>query len=185
MRRWLAIILFLSFQCICLGQLAGYRLGAQLGISANQSQEYQTGVGFGVRTTLEKRIKQFDQIGYLEAGAMLGFTASNVQISIQPDYQLLYKWRNGHLSARFQFVMPIDDRLELYTGVSVGMRYTSFKFVTDEKPPGYIAPKVSPFTPVGALYLGGNFKIANNWLICGELGSDALWLSIGLKYMFL
>ncbi len=155
------------------------RLGLGLGTAVNYFNGYKAGLGAGVKATLDFRIFDFST-GYLETGVALSYSSTSANLTVAGE-RMKYIWRQSFSGLRLHYVYPVQDNLEAYAGLSLGVRLISFEDRYSNMPRGYAQPVFNSFSHYKALYAGVNYKVSEKFFVFTELGNDVLWFSLGAK----
>jgi hypothetical protein len=138
--------------------------------------------GYGVTSlpaislSLEKGIKDIENVGPISIGGIIGFKHASYAWTSAYDWS----WNDMIIAARgaLHYDLFKNPKVDTYGGVAVGVRIESWSYYTilDEKVhenKGY---------PLFALYLGGRYYFTDKFGAFGELGYGLGYLTLGLSY---
>lgn len=166
--------------------------------STIKAQAFQTGdmvgnlgVGFGwygygygatslpaISLSVEKGIKDIENIGPLSIGGIVGFKHASYAWTNVYDWT----WNDVIIAARgaIHYDLLKNDKIDTYGGVGLGLRLQSY---TDYNILGQKGHSTS-IHPLFALYLGGRYYFTDKLAGFGELGYGLGYLTLGLSYKF-
>jgi hypothetical protein len=148
------------------------------------------GYGYGATSlpafslSLEKGIKDLENIGPLSIGGIVGFKhASYAWNSAYSDYG----WNDIIIAARgaIHYDLFKVSKLDTYGGVALGVRIessTSYDWVSPFGPNDYKKVTGSFTHGLFALYVGGRYYFSDKLAAFGELGYGLGYLTLGLSF---
>jgi hypothetical protein len=142
------------------------------------------GYGYGATSlpafslSLEKGIKDLENIGPLSIGGIIGFKHASYAYSSSYNYS----WNDIIVAARgaIHYDLFKNPKIDTYGGVALGVRIQSYSYYDVNN------SKLSTSTTHGlfALYLGGRYFFSDKLAGFGELGYGLGYLTLGLSYKF-
>ena len=145
--------------------------------------------GYGYGTTslpafslsIEKGIKDLENIGPLSIGGILGYKHTSFAYASSYDWS----WNDIIVAARgaIHYDLFKVSKLDTYGGIALGLRiesFTDYNYVGSQ----YVKGSTSTIRPLLALYLGGRYYFSNKLAGFGELGYGLGYLTLGLSYKF-
>lgn len=125
--------------------------------------------------SLEKGIKDIENVGPLSVGGIIGFKHAS--------YLTDYKWNDIVIAARgaIHYDLFKVDKLDTYGGVALGVRLQTYSY------PGFFGAgsgKSNYTHGLFALYVGGRYYFSDNFAGFGELGYGLGYLTLGISYKF-
>lgn len=149
------------------------------------------GVGFGwygygygttsfpaISLSLEKGIKDIENVGPLSIGGIVGFKRATYAWTSVYDWT----WTDIIVAARgaIHYDLLKNEKIDTYGGVGIGLRVQSYSDYN------IFGDKGSSTTihPLFALYLGGRYYFSDNLAGFAELGYGLGYLTLGLSYKF-
>lgn len=138
------------------------------------------GYGYGASSlpafslSLEKGIKDIENIGPLSIGGILGFKHAS--------YQNDFVWNDIIIAARgaIHYDLFKNEKVDTYGGVALGLRMQSYSYPDF----GIGSGKTNYTHGLFALYVGGRYYFSENLAGFGELGYGLGYLTLGLSYKF-
>lgn len=143
--------------------------------------------GYGYGTTslpafslsLEKGIKDIENVGPLTIGGIVGFKHARYAWLTNYDWT----WNDIIIAARgaIHYDLFKNEKLDTYGGVALGLRIESF---TDYAYNGnnYVKGTSSTTHGLFALYIGGRYYFSDKLAAFGELGYGLGYLTLGLSF---
>lgn len=118
----------------------------------------------------------FDAKSSIGVGGYFGYTSSKYDLGNNYNY----KYSSAIVGARGSFHYSFIEKLNTYTGISLGYNIVSAK--SDYK-------EISSFSAEeSALYigwhLGARYYITDSFAVIGELGYDIAYLNVGVAFKF-
>lgn len=144
------------------------------------------GYGYGATSlpalslSIEKGIKDLENIGPLSIGGIVGFKHASYAYSSVYDYS----WNDFIVAARgaIHYDLLKNEKVDTYGGVAIGLRAQSYNyydfFNSNEKRTS------TTIHALFAFYLGGRYYLTDNLAAFGELGYGLGYLTIGISYKF-
>lgn len=121
----------------------------------------------------------FDEKSSIGVGGYFGYTASKYEYNIA-SYNYEHKYTSAIIGARGSFHYAFVEKLDTYTGLSLGYNIVSSK--ADNNNTGSFSAESS------ALYLGwyagARYYLTESFAVMGELGYDIAYLNIGVAFKF-
>jgi hypothetical protein len=147
--------------------------------------------GYGYGTTslpafslsIEKGIKDLENIGPLSIGGIVGFKhASYAWNSAYSDYG----WNDIIIAARgaIHYDLFKVSKLDTYGGVALGLRLESYSHYIPNSSFQYEKAHTNYTHGLFALYIGGRYYFSDKLAGFGELGYGLGYLTLGLSYKF-
>jgi hypothetical protein len=132
--------------------------------------------------SLEKGIKDLENIGPLSIGGIVGY--KHASYSWQPDYHWLFN--DFIIAARgaIHYDLFKVSKIDTYGGIALGLRIQSEIIYHYSTVYPYDIIKSTPtyFNPLFALYVGGHYYFDDKLAAFCELGYGLGYLTIGLRY---
>ena len=149
------------------------------------------GYGYGATSlpalslSIEKGIKDIENIGPLSIGGIVGFKHASYAWSSVYDYS----WNDFIVAARgaIHYDLLKNEKVDTYGGVAIGLRAQSYSHYSWVPPYGiddYEKRTSTTIHPLFAFYLGGRYYLTDNLAAFGELGYGLGYLTIGISYKF-
>jgi hypothetical protein len=149
------------------------------------------GYGYGATSlpalslSIEKGIKDIENIGPLSIGGIIGFKHASYAWSTAYDYS----WNDFILAARgaLHYDLLKKEKIDTYGGVAVGLRMQSYSYYTWVPPYGINDYKKTAKTsahPLIAIYIGGRYYFTDKLAAFGELGYGLGYVTLGVSYKF-
>lgn len=150
------------------------------------------GVGFGwygygvgvtnslpaISLSIEKGIKDIDDVGPLSIGGIVGFKHSSYA------WTSVYDWTYNDIIVAARGAIHYDllknEKVDTYGGVGLGLRFQNY---TDYNILGEKGSSTA-VKPLFALYLGGRYYFSEKLGAFAELGYGLGYLTVGLSYKF-
>jgi hypothetical protein len=128
-----------------------------------------------ISLSLEKGIKDIENVGPLSIGGIVGFKHAT--------YATDYVWNDIILAARgaIHYDLFKVEKLDTYGGAALGVRLQSYSY------PSYFgvnAGKTNYTHGLFALYVGGRYYFSDTFAGFAELGYGLGYLTLGLSYKF-
>jgi hypothetical protein len=147
--------------------------------------------GYGVSSlpaislSLEKGIKDIDNVGPLSIGGIVGFKHATYAWSSSYDWS----WTDYVVAARagIHYDFLKNEKLDTYGGIAVGLRFQSESYYSWVPPYGvndYKKITDSSAHPLFAFYIGGRYYFTDKIAGFGELGYGLGYFTLGLSYKF-
>lgn len=133
--------------------------------------------------SLEKGIKDLENIGPLSIGGIVGFKHASYNWSSHFND---YTWNDIIVAARgaIHYDLFKNEKIDTYGGVALGLRVQSYSYYVWDPPYGsndYRKATSSTVHPLFALYLGGRYYFTDKLAAFGELGYGLGYLTLGLS----
>ena len=149
------------------------------------------GYGYGATSlpafslSLEKGIKDLENIGPLSIGGIIGFKHASYAFTSAYDYS----WNDIIVAARgaIHYDLFKNPKIDTYGGVALGVRIQSYSYYTFVPPYGtndYKKASTSTTHGLFALYVGGRYFFSDKLAGFAELGYGLGYLTLGLSYKF-
>ena len=127
----------------------------------------------------EKGIVNISDFGVISAGGAIGykkFTYSN--------YGLDGSWSDTYVGARaaFHFSKIKVDKLDLYAGVAVGLRFFTTPNYYFNSNGTYVENNTTSVDPYTGIFGGARYFFTNNFAAFGEVGYDITFLKLGVAF---
>ncbi len=141
------------------------------------------GYGYGVTSlpafslSLEKGIKDLENIGPLSIGGIVGYKHASYSGYLGGDFG----WNDIIIAARgaIHYDLFKVNKLDTYGGVAVGVRLESYDYyILNEK------AHANYTHGLFAIYVGGRYYFSDKFAAFGELGYGLGYLTLGLSYKF-
>lgn len=127
--------------------------------------------------TFDHGFKEIGDIGMISIGGLLAYQSLSYNYIYWDDYRAnaLYFGVRG----LFHFTSLDIDKLDVYGGVSLGLRVHSerYNLVSDD----YNETDIYPYA---GLYAGGRYYLTDNFAVFSELLYDVTWLKLGVSLKF-
>ena len=145
------------------------------------------GYGYGATSlpafslSLEKGIKDIENVGPLSIGGIVGFKhASYAWNSGYSDYG----WNDIIIAVRgaIHYDLFKVNKLDTYGGVALGLRLQSYSYYVYNTSLQYEKAHTNYTHGLFALYLGGRYYFTDNLAAFGELGYGLGYLTLGLSF---
>lgn len=143
------------------------------------------GYGYGATSlpalsvSIEKGIKDIENVGPLSIGGIVGFKHASYAWSTSYDYS----WNDFIVAARaaIHYDLLKNEKVDTYGGAALGLRAQSYNYYNAS------LNKVSTTTmhPLFAFYLGGRYYFSDKLAGFGELGYGLGYLTLGVSYKFI
>ncbi len=144
------------------------------------------GYGYGATSlpafslSLEKGIKDIENIGPLSIGGIVGF--KHASYAWQTSYN--WSWNDIIIAARgaIHYDLFKVDKLDTYGGVALGVRLQSYSYYTYNANLDYVKAHDNYTHGLFALYVGGRYYFTDKLAAFGELGYGLGYLTLGLSF---
>ena len=185
MRKLLLAFVFIASTAIANAQT--FKKG-DLDINAGLGLGYSYGFYSGssawptLYASVEKGFFQIKDIGVISIGGLLAY--EHISVS-----DLDYSWNDFYIGARaaFHFSQIKVENLDLYAGISTGLRFYSYpvyNYVITSTYPyyDYTYENETHTTTFGGMFAGAKYFFTNNFGAFGELGYDVTYLKLGVTF---
>ncbi len=146
--------------------------------------------GYGYGTTslpafslsLEKGIKDIENVGPLSIGGIIGFKHASYNWASSYDWS----WNDIIIAARgaLHYDLFKVSKLDTYGGIALGVRIENESYYTYNLAGDVVKAKANFTHGLFALYLGGRYYVSDNLAVFGELGYGLGYLTLGISYKF-
>jgi len=146
------------------------------------------GYGYGATSlpafslSLEKGIKDIENIGPLSIGGIVGFKHASYAWTSSYDWS----WNDIIIAARgaIHYDLLKNEKIDTYGGVAVGVRLQSYSYYTVNLTPPYDYVKAHNNYTHGlfAFYVGGRYYFTDKLAAFGEVGYGLGYLTLGLSF---
>jgi hypothetical protein len=128
----------------------------------------------------EKGFKEIDNVGVISLGALLAF--KHISFSGTGTDQS-WSWNDFYVGARgaLHLASIKVDKLDLYGGASLGLRFYSYPTYVFNLEGGTIENQTHTTVFFG-LFAGGKYYLTDGIALFGELGWDVAWIKIGVTF---
>jgi hypothetical protein len=126
--------------------------------------------------SVEKGIVNISDFGVISAGGLIAYKHMSYD-----DYGYDWSWSDLYIGGRgaFHFSKVKVDNLDLYAGVSLGLRfYTNidYSYADDNY------EKVTHSAGFSGAFAGAKYYLKDNIAAFGELGYDVSWIKLGVTF---
>jgi hypothetical protein len=179
MKKTLAIFIAIFFLSHAAVKAQAFQNGDMVGNVGIGLGWYSYGYGASslpaISFSLEKGIKDLDNIGPLSVGGIVGFKHAT--------YATDYVWNDIILAARgsIHYDLFKVDKLDTYGGAALGVRLQSYSYPAFY---GIGGGKENYTHGLFALYIGGRYYFSDKFAGFGELGYGLGYLTLGISYKF-
>ena len=136
---------------------------------------------------VEKGVYEIPKIGIISAGGIFGWKHSSYSESSYDFFGVLYSYK-GTINdiviaprAAFHQTMLKIDKLDLYAGLALGLRFETAK-VTDSQLLTTNSATTTSF--LASEYVGARYYLTKNFAAYSELGYGLGYFTMGLSYKF-
>jgi hypothetical protein len=144
--------------------------------------------GYGVTSlpaislSLEKGIKDLENIGPLSIGGIVGYKHASYSGYIGGDFG----WNDIIIAARgaIHYDLFKVDKLDTYGGVALGVRLESYDYYIYNLSGNYEKAHTNYTHGLFAIYVGGRYYFSDKFAAFGELGYGLGYLTLGISYKF-
>lgn len=146
------------------------------------------GYGYGATSlpafslSLEKGIKDLENIGPLSIGGIVGFKHASYAWRSSYDWS----WNDIIIAARgaIHYDLFKVSKLDTYGGIALGVRLQSYSYYTYNNNLQYVKEHTNYTHGLFAFYLGGRYYFSEKLAGFGEVGYGLGYLTLGLSYKF-
>jgi len=170
---------------------------AQAQAFQKQSLVGNVGLGFGwygygysttsipaITLSLEKGVWDISNVGIISLGGIAGYKHTGFHYQVPPNYSDHWSWNDFLIAARAA-IHPFfikNDKVDLYGGVALGMRFETWKYSYFAAVPEYYTTHYS--YGLFSIFAGCRYYFINNLAVFGELGYGLGYFTLGLSGKF-
>lgn len=123
----------------------------------------------------------FDEKSSIGIGGYLGYAASKYKYNGLGSSDFEDKFSSTIIGVRGSFHYSFVEKLDTYTGLSLGYNIVSFS--SDQKNNDYSYSAASSAMFLG-WYAGARYYFTNSFAVMGEIGYDVAYLNVGVAFKF-